>query len=177
VRLDSSSSDSDDGKRRRSSASLGVRALPEKQAIKELGVQARAGGQIERLPAYRRRRRGDYRLEKVKPEVATLTLRYRNSFWFERRAAASASARTADERSMSKPPPAAPAASADAAAASAAPAGASSAPAAASGMVKSEEESKPWWAQPREPASETGAGGARPMARRVPGETGRAPDG
>jgi len=82
VRLDSSSSD-DDERNTRSSAGLGVRPLPEKVAIKEHGVQARAGGQIESVPRYRRRRRGDYRLEKTE-EVVTLRLLYRDSFWFAR---------------------------------------------------------------------------------------------
>lgn len=83
VRLESSS-DEDEDVGRASSDALGVRALPEKMAVKEFGVQARAGGAVERLPKYKRRRRGDYRLERIKPEVATLKLLYRDSFWFAR---------------------------------------------------------------------------------------------
>ena len=81
VRVDSSSSDDDAPSRR--SDDLAARALPEKQAVKEFGVQARAGGAVERLSKYHRRR-GDYRYEKVRPEVATLVLAYRDDFWWSR---------------------------------------------------------------------------------------------
>jgi len=83
VRVDNSSSDEEAG--HYSSNTIAVRALPEKAAIKELGVQARAGSRLESLPHYRRRRRGDYRLEKVTPHIAKLHVYYRDDFWWERR--------------------------------------------------------------------------------------------
>mmetsp|Transcript_59158 Transcript_59158/g.135681 ORF Transcript_59158/g.135681 Transcript_59158/m.135681 type:complete len:265 (-) Transcript_59158:184-978(-) len=86
VRVDESSSDEEAG--HKSSAAIGVRALPEKAAIKELGVQARPGSCVERIQRRRGHRRGEYRLEKVCPEVATLSLFYRDDFWWQRRRAA-----------------------------------------------------------------------------------------
>ena len=86
VRIVHSESDSDDDEYHRGHRNLemlGVRALPEKIAVKELGVQSRAGGAIERVSSSRRRR-GDYRLEKIKPEVCELRLLYRDSFWLAR---------------------------------------------------------------------------------------------
>ena len=165
VRVESSSSESDDDDRRRddrrrSSASLGTTALPEKAAIKELGVQSRAGGQVDRLPNYRRRRRGDYRVEKIKPECATLVLRYRDAFWFARHAPASASSTPSTHVPLPPPPTTSTTTTA----------------------VKPEpqaEETK-WWRKEEPPVSsqpQPGGGGARPMARRAPGETARGPDG
>ena len=81
VRIESSSSSDESDSARRSSAALAMRALPEKMATKTIGVQSAAGGAIDYLRGYRRRRRGDYRLEKVKPACCTLTLLYRDSFW------------------------------------------------------------------------------------------------
>ena len=160
VRVTSSDSDSDDGRHRRSSASLGVQALPEKQAVKELGLQSRAGGAIERLSSSSRRHRGDYRLEKVKPAIVTLRLLYRDTFWFERHL------------------PSVPAATAASSASSSA----------AATTSKRDPDENPtdgaWWAQsaraPEEPVETAEAkhwGGARPIAIRAPGETARGPDG
>ena len=160
VRVTSSDSDSDDGRHRRSSASLGVQALPEKQAVKELGLQSRAGGAIERLSSSSRRHRGDYRLEKVKPAIVTLRLLYRDTFWFERHL------------------PSVPAATAASSASSSA----------AATTSKRDPDERPtdgaWWAQsaraPEEPVETAEAkhwGGARPIAIRAPGETARGPDG
>ena len=70
VRVEDSSSDDEQG--HSSSGAITATRLPEKQAVKEYGVQARAGGPVERVPRYRRRRRGEWRLEKVKPAVATV---------------------------------------------------------------------------------------------------------
>ena len=85
IRMESDSgSDSDGRTGHQSYAALEARALPEKQAVKEYALQARAGGLVESIARHQRRRRGDYRLEKVKPEVATLSLLYRDAFWFAR---------------------------------------------------------------------------------------------
>ena len=81
-RVDSSSSDDDCG--HHSSADLRATALPEEQAVKERGLQARPGPSIERLSKMRRRRRGEYRLRKVSPPVVTLTIRYRDELWWAR---------------------------------------------------------------------------------------------
>ena len=176
VRVTSSDSDSDDGRHRRSSASLGVQALPEKQAVKELGLQSRAGGAIERLSSSSRRHRGDYRLEKVKPAIVTLRLLYRDTFWFERHlpsvpaataaSSASSSAAAPPRRLLAPPTPSS----------------------AAATTSKRDPAEKPtdgaWWAQsaraPEEPVETAEAkhwGGARPIAIRAPGETARGPDG
>ena len=168
VRVDSSDSDSDDGKHRRSSASLGVQALPEKQAVKELGLQSRAGGAIERLTSTSRRHRGDYRLEKVKPAIVTLRLLYRDTFWFERHLPPVSAATAASSASSST--------------------AATTAPSVGVVTSKRDPDEKPtdgaWWAQsarapedPVETAEAEHRGGARPMARRAPGETARGPDG
>ena len=66
-RVESSSSSDDGG--HRSEKSIASCALPEEQAVKEHGVQARPGSSIERLSKMRRRRRGEYRYCKVTPEV------------------------------------------------------------------------------------------------------------
>jgi len=177
VRLEESSSDDDDPARR-SSAHISARALPEKAAVKEFGVQARAGGAIEQIPRYRRRRRGDYRLEKVTPEVATIQLLYRDSFWFARnvdlplssQVAACSSTPAASARTASASAPAAPMAPAPPAAR-----------ASSLSTVKHEEPVK------HEHAPKIDAGqasdlwysqkAAKPLARRAPGETARGPDG
>lgn len=138
VQLDASSSEDESPARGRRGPELGVRALPEKQAVKELGVQARAGGSIETLPRHRRHRRGEYRYEKVKPEVATLSLRYRDSFWFAQHEPEPAAELRGEGDASVKPEPAA------------------SAPALADDVV---------------------GPSARPLLRRIPGETARAPDG
>ena len=54
VRVEDSSSDDEQG--HSSSGAITATRLPEKQAVKEYGVQARAGGPVERVPRYRRRR-------------------------------------------------------------------------------------------------------------------------
>ena len=82
VRVDDSSSDDEQG--HSSSGAITATRLPEKQAVKEFGVQARAGGPVERVPRYRRRRRGEWRLEKVKPAVATVSVCYRDEMWWSR---------------------------------------------------------------------------------------------
>jgi len=157
VRLESSSSDDGAGFRD-SAAAIGARALPEKVAIKEYGVQARPGGAVEELPRYRRRRRGEYRLEKIKPEVLTLRLLYRGSFWFARNDGASSRAATSS-------------------ATKAAGSSTSRHSSVASTAVKREGEPK----KPDSGASSVPAWyeqkAAKPLARRAPGETARAPDG
>ena len=195
VRLDHTDSESDDGYHRRSSDTLGLQALPEKQAIKELGIQSRAGGAVEHLPRYRRRRRGDYRLEKVKPEVAELRLLYRDSFWLERNRPAPAD----DHASVRAGGGGSCSCSCSATTSSAgATHGASTRDAAANDAAAVKSEAK-WWeqsaaaakepmrapvsaepvvkAEPMKAPASAANGGARPMARRAPGETARGPDG
>ncbi|KAL1527693.1 hypothetical protein AB1Y20_009079 [Prymnesium parvum] len=82
-RVESSSSSEEEGGHR-SSRKIGSRALPEEQAVKELGVQARPGASIEHIKTVRGRRRGEYRLCKVVPEVSTLVLHYRGELWWAR---------------------------------------------------------------------------------------------
>ena len=53
--------------------------------MQDLGIQARAGSCIERVTRRKPRSRGEYRLEKVTPEVTALSLFYRDDFWWERR--------------------------------------------------------------------------------------------
>lgn len=106
VRADESSSDEEAG--HKSSAAIGVRALPEKAAVKEFGVQARPGSCVERIQRRRGHRRGEYRLEKVCPEVATLSLFYRDDFWWQRQRAArqaSAASHRASSNSNCAPAP------------------------------------------------------------------------
>ncbi len=194
VRMEESSDEDDPV--RRSSAHIRARALPEKTAVKEYGVQARAGGAIEQMPQYRRRRSGDYRLEKVTPEVATMKLLYRDSFWFARNCGdpliaahnVASSPVPAGLRTVSGVGQAAPAAASMAAAPTAAAdtstarAGSSSSAVKHEQRVKYQEQVKhetaslvkvdfgaaePWFSQKV----------AKPLARRAPGETARGPDG
>ena len=157
VRLDESSSDDDDPRSRRSSAAIGARALPEKAAVKEFGVQARAGSSVGRLPRYRRRRRGDHRYEKVSPEIATLRLLYRDEMWWAREFA----------------PPAAGTAKTRAASGAGAPCGGPPATshAGAERAVKLEPKEEP------EVKAETQGLAADSGVRRAAGETGRDPYG
>jgi hypothetical protein len=91
--------ESDDRGIHQNDAAFGAEsALPERLAVKELGLQVRAGGQIERTDLPRPRRRGEYTSEKIEPAVVTLTLCLRDSFWFaqhEGRGAAAAPAAAA----------------------------------------------------------------------------------
>ena len=64
-------------------ALLGCSVLPERLAVKELGVQAQAGEQIASVDSRRRRRRGDTHFQTIKPAAVTLVLHFRDSFWFE----------------------------------------------------------------------------------------------
>ena len=160
VRVESSDDESDLPPRR-SSAALGARALPEKQAVKELGVQSRAGGAIERVPSCHRRR-GEYYYEKVKPEVAELRLLYRDDFWFERHAQPAAppqaapQARSGGQRGATTSGVAPPtdagsrssAAGGSAASGSAASGSAASAGGGAASAARSEGDEAKWWGQP-----------------------------
>lgn len=178
VRIESDESDSCDEdyhRSRRGVDALGVRALPEKVAIKELGVQSRAGGAIERVRSHGRRRRGEYRLEKIKPEVAELSLLYRNSFWFERNSSGSAGgpAATAPRRESATSP----------SNHSGGPAGsAASQPPSHEGKAKvddkaSNSDSKPASCTSSSVPETSASGSAKPIAKRRPGETARGPDG
>ena len=178
VRIESDESDSCDEdyhRSRRGVDALGVRALPKKVAIKELGVQSRAGGAIERVRSHGRRRRGEYRLEKIKPEVAELSLLYRNSFWFERNSSGSAGgpAATAPRRESATSP----------SNHSGGPAGsAASQPPSHEGKAKvddraSNSDSKPPSCTSSSVPETNASGSAKPIAKRRPGETARGPDG
>ena len=183
VRLEESSSDHDDDPARRSSAHISARALPEKAAVKEFGVQARAGGAIEQIPRYRRRRRGDYRLEKVTPEVATMQLLYRDSFWFARNVDVPLSSQVAACSSTPAACASAPAASARTASEPAAPmAPAPTAARASSLSIAMHEEPVKHELAPKIDAGQASdlwysQKAAKPLARRAPGETARGPDG
>ena len=138
VRVEDSSSDDEQG--HSSSGAITATRLPEKQAVKEYGVQARAGGPVERVPryrrrrlhlpispcislylpvspcispylpmsphisSYRRRRRGEWRLEKVKPAVATVRVCYRDEMWWSRHGLLDAEPRSAAFVSCNTPP-------------------------------------------------------------------------
>lgn len=178
VRIESDESDSSDEdyhRSRRSISALGVCALPEKVAIKELGVQSSAGGAIERVRSHGRRRRGEYRLEKIKPEVATLSLLYRNSFWFERRSSDSgggAKAVTAPRRGSTT-------ATATCGGSSSGYGGTASSN---EGPVKAEQDPRLSTKAVEAPggssaAAAEGGSSAKPIAKRRPGETARGPDG
>ena len=140
-------------------------------------MQARAGGAIEQIPRYRRRRRGDYRLEKVTPEVATIQLLYRDSFWFARNVDVPLSSQVAACSSTPAACASAPAASARTASEPAAPMAPAPTAAHASSLSIALHELAPkidagqasdlWYSQKA----------AKPLARRAPGETARGPDG
>ena len=191
VRIVHSESDSDDDEYHRGHRNLemlGVRALPEKIAVKELGVQSRAGGAIERVSSSRRRR-GDYRLEKIKPEVCELRLLYRDSFWFARHSEACSDDAGGVRGGGAKRP----ALGGSSSSSSSGGSGGGSSNSGNSGNSSScnsvhngdtkvkletshataaDESSR----RPAEGGSSS-SGGARPLAKRRPGETARGPDG